>query len=55
MLKAGGSLDRAIGTIFGDEHLEAELSTSRSDVATDSAARPAVHEKNVFDRKSHPA
>jgi hypothetical protein len=55
MLKAGGSLDRAIGTIYGDEHLEAELSTSRSDGATDSPTRPASHQKNVYDRKSHPA
>jgi hypothetical protein len=55
MLKASGSLDRAIGTIFGDEHLEAELSTSRSDTATNSATRPAAQTKNAYDRESHPA
>lgn len=52
MLKASGSLDRAIGTIFGDKHLEAELSMSRIETPTDSGTRPAAHPKNAYDRKS---
>jgi hypothetical protein len=33
MLKGRGSLDRAVGTIVGDEQLEAKLSNSRSEPA----------------------
>ena len=55
VLKASGSLDRAIGTIFADEHLEAELSISRRERPTDSVTRPAARTKNAYDRKSRPA
>lgn len=37
LVKARGSLDSAIGTIFGDEQLETELSTSGSKTAIESA------------------